>query len=77
MGNIRKQIVSVVSKQQPAQDTKDTDQDTYGKGLSSPWVKATGYFLITLGLLWGSSLFFSALAASVSAFKKVSRSFKD
>jgi hypothetical protein len=75
MSNMRDRILQ--GKEEPKKNKQDTQEDTYGKGLSSPWVKATGYFLLTVGLLWGSGLFFSALAASVSAFKKMSRSFKD
>lgn len=57
------------------QDKKDKavkEQDTHGKDwLDSPWVKGTGYFLLTVGILWGSGWFFSAMGYSIRSFKKM------
>ena len=76
MDNLKEQILQGNEPKKPSQE-KDK-QDTHAKdGLDSPWVKATGIFIVTVGLLWGSSFFFSALGASVRSFKKMLHSFKE
>lgn len=82
MGRIRRQLSDYYAyerQQEPQEQEQDTKgPETQGKGwLDSPWAKATGIAIITVGVLWASSFLFSALGASVKSFKKMSRSFKE
>lgn len=72
MNSIRERLLQGSDKKQ---DTKK--QDTSGKGLDSPWVKGSGYFVATLAVLWASGLFFSALKFSVTAFKGMLKKVKE
>lgn len=83
MGKIHQQLLDYTSEREREREQQEQEQDTkkpetHGKNwLDSPWVKATGITIITVGVLWASSFFFSALGASVKSFKKMSRSFKE
>jgi hypothetical protein len=79
MDKIRQQLLDRTSRPSGKKQSQDKQksEEQAGSWMDSPWTKATGIFILSVGLLWASSFFFSALNASVKSFKKLSRSVKE